>query len=303
MNERTGVTLEKQVKAFKQVMKGSKKLSKQEKREIRDKRKAKRSEKKYLIDYTGDKIDKELSFEVAITKTHKNLLINRYRILEGFIGLSNWTITERLHCLFYMQSQRRRTPPVIKFVKIAQSYQAICIEVKRKNTAYRFQTEAEMDFVKDLRCYTRKTIESSFVIGSRVVDHYIPSLALAIENDGLVHNHERKMAKDELLVEVLGDLGVRVMSVDNFDSREKTILNFKDKINTIPVHNSLKRKQVLLRIYLLTICCWSNEELKKYFGVTHRDLDSFHLKYIKTSTPRLVAREVDDKTHLPVIHW
>ncbi len=125
-------------------------------------------------------------------------------------------------------------------------------------------TRYERECLKKFAFYSRKEIYTSFWIGHRCIDLFVPNIrstevggrvmrGLAIEIDGEVHHYESKMKKDEVKSILLHMLGIGHTGLPNWELNEATVTVIHRDLNSCPTLDTRERRRLWERIYALTV--------------------------------------------------
>lgn len=141
----------------------------------------------------------------------------------------------------------------LSYLDLKAKYYEEVEQLKSRFPEVIFRTNAEIKFSALLSKNTKLFIFHSFWIGSYCVDLFFPSLGLAIEIDGEVHNREFKNKIDHSKIDRLAYLGIVLFSIENNDFNQETVKSFLIQISKLKKKDSRARQRMMRNIYLVTI--------------------------------------------------
>lgn len=153
----------------------------------------------------------------------------------------------------------------IPFKDLQAIYLSTIKRIGAENRQITIRTHSELVIHSYIAKTTRLTILPGFWIGKSCFDFFVPSIGgdlvngkrsmrgLAIEIDGLVHQYEGKMKKDEHKITMLGKLGIGLLNIENCDIHSPAIAKLISSIQTMPRLSFRSRQSVLRKVYAHTL--------------------------------------------------
>lgn len=211
----------------------------------------------------------------------------------------NWKNQLRKRDLFRCNGQGRQ----LSMLRIEEMYKELQTPLGVEFASTR--TNAEFGFDKILRNSTSLNFKRSYWIGCFVIDIFFDQIGtqftytgkkytgIAIEIDGLVHDHELKMRKDSHKVKALAGIGICLTTIRNDHIRHWRAHRIAKLIASARQLDTREKRRLRCRIHLMTIFCWlSYRAIDRFFEVPFgTTLELMNLRAAKEKSKIAIARQ------------
>ncbi|MBT3981254.1 MAG: hypothetical protein HOE90_07855 [Bacteriovoracaceae bacterium] len=185
----------------------------------------------------------------------------------------------------------RNVEEKVSFQELEFAYDMLRLELYKLYE--RTQTRHEAKIVKEIRKHYSGEILTSFWIGNRNVDIFIPGVkgeapevnnadhfwsprvfkGLAIEIDGEIHNTEFKMKKDNSKYRQLHKLDIALLTIENNDINLEGTRRMISQIPTLETLSFRPRKRLLRDVYIITLLShYKHEQILELFDAENGNL-------------------------------